>query len=60
MAELNEVKNYIMQMTYFLNVLMFNPIQDKGGGTKGPPYQFFLSNFYKRRSFPCNFYKRRN
>ena len=36
------------------------PIQDRGGGTKGPPYQFFLSNFYKRRSFPCNFYKRRN
>ena len=61
MAELNEVKNYIMQMTYFLNGPMFNPIQDRGGGgTKRPPYQFFLSNFYKRRSFPYNFYKRRN
>ena len=32
MAELNEVKNYIMQMRYFFNGPMFNPIQDKGGG----------------------------
>ena len=52
MAELNEVKNYIMQMRYFFNGPMFNPIQDKGGGDKKTPYQFFPSNFYKRRSFP--------
>ena len=40
MAELNEVKNYIMQMTYFLNGPMFNPIQDRGGGQKDPPTSF--------------------
>ena len=27
-----------------------NPIQDGGGGAKKPPYQIFLSNFYKRRN----------
>ena len=40
-AELNEVKNYIMQMTYFLNGPMFNPIQDRGGGDKKTPLPVF-------------------
>ena len=33
----------------FLDVT-FNPIQDKGGGAKRPPYQFCPGNFHKRRN----------